>query len=190
MTTDTAVLTPAARRILATASELFYHRGIGAVGVDLIAAESGVTKKTIYDRFGSKENLIVAYLRERDTRWRAVVERHVAAAAGPREAVVAVFDALEEWTRTAGERGCALINARAELATPEHPVRALAAEEKQWLLARFTALLEAAGAADPEGDAVELLLLHEGAIVMHDVGEVPSAITRAREAARRLIDRD
>ncbi|GAA2273568.1 TetR/AcrR family transcriptional regulator [Glycomyces scopariae] len=186
MTADT--LTPAARRILDTASELFYHRGIGAVGVDLIAAEAGVTKKTIYDRFGSKERLIVAYLRERDARWRAVVERHLAAAPGHREAVIAVFDALEEWTRSDGERGCALVNAAAELSAPAHPVRALAVEEKQWLLGRFTALREAAGAADPEGDAVELLLLHEGAAVMHGVGEVHAAIDRARLAARRLVE--
>ncbi|MDQ4084268.1 MAG: TetR/AcrR family transcriptional regulator, partial [Actinomycetota bacterium] len=54
-------LTPGAQRILDVASELFYWRGIHAVGVDTIAAESGVTKRTLYDRFGSKDGLVVAY---------------------------------------------------------------------------------------------------------------------------------
>ncbi|GAA3366506.1 hypothetical protein GCM10017744_073820 [Streptomyces antimycoticus] len=71
MEAPTGVLTPAARRILDTAAELFYGQGINAVGVDLIAKRSGVTKKTLYDRFGSKEALVAAYLRERDERWRA-----------------------------------------------------------------------------------------------------------------------
>ena len=185
MSTDLK-LTHAARRILDAASELFYRRGITQVGVDLIAAEAGVTKKTIYDRFGSKDNLVMAYLSERDERWRGVVERHVAAAADARGAIVAVFDSLEEWHGANADRGCAMINARAELSAPDHPSRALAAEQKQWLLGRFTDLLAAAGIADAHGNAVELLLLHEGAFVMTDVGQVGDAIDRAREAARRI----
>jgi AcrR family transcriptional regulator len=192
MATDTFTaprMTRAARRILDTAARLFYQRGITTVGVDLIAAEAGVTKKTIYDRFGSKDNLVVAYLRERDEHWRAVVDRHVEAAADPGSAVVAVFDSLDEWVRTMGGRGCAMINARAELTGTDHPSRALAMEQKQWLRERFARLLEAAGVEDAEGVAVELLLLHEGAVVMSDVGQVPDAVDRARDAARRLIGR-
>ncbi|MFD0541572.1 TetR/AcrR family transcriptional regulator [Actinomadura luteofluorescens] len=76
-------LTPAARRVLQTASELFYERGIGSVGMELIAAEAGVTKKTVYDRFGSKDALILAYLRARDERWRAFTTGRIAEAAAP-----------------------------------------------------------------------------------------------------------
>jgi AcrR family transcriptional regulator len=72
-------LTPGARRILDVASELFYAHGIHAVGVDTIAAESGVTKRTLYDRFGSKDELVAAYLRARDERWRARVTAAVEA---------------------------------------------------------------------------------------------------------------
>lgn len=179
----------AARRILDTAARLFYQRGITGVGVDLIAAEAGVTKKTIYDRFGSKDNLVVAYLRERDQRWRAVVDRHVEAAADPREAVVAVFDSLEAWQRAMGDRGCAMINARAELTGPDHPARELALAQKQWLRARFAELLEEAGIDDAADAAVELLLLHEGAVVMSDVGGIADAVDRARRAARRMVGR-
>ncbi|HEX2145493.1 MAG TPA: helix-turn-helix domain-containing protein [Glycomyces sp.] len=180
-------MTRAARRILDTASELFYRRGITPVGVDLIASEAGVTKKTIYDRFGSKDNLIMAYLRERDDRWRALVERHIAAAPDARAAVVAVFDSLATWRRDGADRGCAMVNARAELSAPGHPSRALAADQKQWLLARFADLLAAAGIPHARGKAVELLLLHEGALVMADVGQVDDAVDRAREAARRIV---
>src|SRR5215203_765493 len=63
--------TPAADRILWAASEMFYREGIRAVGVDAIAAEAGVTKKTLYEKFGSKDRLIAAYLRARDERWRS-----------------------------------------------------------------------------------------------------------------------
>ena len=186
---DTATeprMTRAARRILDAASELFYHRGIGAVGVDLIAAEAGVTKKTLYDRFGSKDNLVVAYLRARDLRWRAVVQRHIDAAADPEAAVLAVFDALIEWRATQGDRGCAMINARAELTDPDHPSRALAADQKRWLRGVFADLLARAGR--PDGDlAVELLLLHEGAVVVGDVAEIDDAVQRARAAAARRL---
>ncbi len=70
-------LTPGARRALDAAGRLFYERGIHAVGVDLIAAEAGVTKKTLYDRFGSKEQIVVEYLADRDERWRAFLAAHL-----------------------------------------------------------------------------------------------------------------
>lgn len=189
MTVEIAELrmTRAALRILETASELFYHRGIHTVGVDLIAAEAGVTKKTIYDRFGSKDNLVAAYLRARDRRWRAVVDRHIEAAAGPGEAALAVFDSLEEWRAAEGTRGCAMINARAEYAGPDHPSRALAADQKHWLRDRFRALVEAAGLPGSADLAVELLVLHEGAVVMGDVGELEDATALAKRAAARLL---
>src|SRR5690606_42163830 len=90
-------LTPAGRRVLDTASRLFYQRGINTVGMELIAEQAGVTKKTVYDRFGSKDALVAAYLAERDRRWRAWVREQTAAAGGPRERALAVFAALETW---------------------------------------------------------------------------------------------
>ncbi|THV41202.1 TetR/AcrR family transcriptional regulator [Glycomyces buryatensis] len=203
MTTDTEQprLTRAARRVLDTASELFYHQGINSVGVDRIAAEAGVTKKTIYDRFGSKDNLVMAYLRARDVRWRVVVERHIDAAPDPRGAVLAVFDSLTEWRATEGDRGCAMINARAEISGPDHPAHALAADQKRWLMGRFAELIESAGLlevgsetevkaevkAEIQDTALELLLLHEGAVVMSDVGQFGNAVAIARKAAGRLL---
>ncbi|TDB82569.1 TetR/AcrR family transcriptional regulator, partial [Micromonospora fluostatini] len=90
-------MTPAGRRILAAAEELFYHRGITAVGVDLIAEHSGVTKRTLYNQFGAKDHLVAAYLAERDQRWRSLVRATVDACDDPVEAVTAPFDALAIW---------------------------------------------------------------------------------------------
>ncbi len=105
-------LTDGARKILDSASELFYRNGIHAVGVDAIAAGAGVTKRTLYDRFGSKDALVVAYLTERDRRWWERFEERLATA--PRPRVLAVFDSYRADVDE-GDRGCAFINAAAEL---------------------------------------------------------------------------
>jgi AcrR family transcriptional regulator len=185
MTAEIRTLTPAARRILDVASELFYWRGIHAVGVDTIAAESGVTKRTLYDRFGSKDGLLLAYLRTRDERWRALVRTHVDAATGP-DRVLAPFDALAEWL-AAGGRGCCFVNAAAELPDPEHPARQPIRESKQWLRELFRALLAAEGAADPGLLARQLLTLHEGALVVASLTGAATAVDDARAAADALV---
>ncbi|WP_258177287.1 TetR/AcrR family transcriptional regulator [Streptomyces solincola] len=156
-------LTPAGRRIVAAAEELFYERGITAVGVDLIAEHSGVTKRTLYNRFGSKDQLVAAYLTERDGRWRALVQAAVEAADSPAEAVTAPFEALRAWSE-GHTRGCAFINALAELPDPSHPAYRIAADQKHWLRGLFEQLATAAGCADPAMLAVRLLVLHEGAV--------------------------
>jgi AcrR family transcriptional regulator len=180
-------LTPGARRILEVASALFYERGLHAVGVDTIAAESGVTKRTLYDRFGSKDGLVVAYLAERDRRWRERVDAAVdAAAPDPAAQVDAVFAVLAAWTAE-NDRGCSFVNAAAELPDPDHPARALIREEKRWLRERFVRMLTDGGIADPEALAATLLLLHEGAFVVLSAGQDPDAVGQARRAARAVV---
>jgi AcrR family transcriptional regulator len=104
-------LTPAAERILDVAGRLFYANGIHAVGVELIAGQAGVTKKTLYDRFGSKDALVTGYLRRRHERWSrhvlAVVERNPRTP--PAKQLLLVFDALEGWMATENYRGCGFI---------------------------------------------------------------------------------
>jgi AcrR family transcriptional regulator len=178
-------MTPAARRVLAAAARLFYERGIHAVGVDLIAAEAGVTKKTLYDRFGSKEQIVVEYLADRDERWRAfLTERLDAARPEPGEQVLAVFDASREWAAELSPKGCSMVNAHAEISDPAHPV---ITGQKQWMLALFTRL--ASDIAPERADALAraLMLLHEGALVAHGLGIFPDAIAHAREQARALL---
>ena len=117
-TTTETRLTPAARRILDAASRLYYDRGITTVGMDLVAEQAGTTKKTIYDRFGSKDGLVVAYLEARARRWQDHVLSQLAAGAstGAVDRVLGVLDALESWLEQ-GTRGCGFVNAYAELST-------------------------------------------------------------------------
>ncbi|MEU6390928.1 TetR/AcrR family transcriptional regulator [Streptomyces sp. NPDC046939] len=186
---DRPDLTPAARRVLDTASRLFYERGIHAVGVDLIAAEAGVTKKTLYDRFGSKEQIVVDYLLTRDARWRAfLAAHHDPAALTPVERVLAVFDASKEWSRgeNAG-KGCGMVKAHAEIGDPSHPAYAVITGQKQWTLDLFTRL-----AHDVAPDAARelgrsLTLLHEGALVTDGLDVFPDPFGRARRLAAFLL---
>ena len=143
-------LTPGARRALEAAGRLFYERGIHAVGVDLIAAEAGVTKKTLYDRFGSKEQIVVEYLADRDERWRAFLAPRLDIADTPPDARSRGLRRLTRLVGGASPRGCSMVNAHAEIDDPAHPAYAIIAGQKQWMLALFTDLvrLVAPAAAD------------------------------------------
>ncbi|PRX98729.1 TetR/AcrR family transcriptional regulator [Allonocardiopsis opalescens] len=181
-------LTPAGWRVLEVASGLFYREGIHAVGVEAIAAGAGVTKKTLYACFGSKDRLVAAYLSARDERWREWLTRYVGEHGGSaRERVLASFDALAEWIEREDPRGCGFVNALAELPSPEHPGRAVITAQKRWLLEYLTGLAAGTGAPDPQELGRSLLLLHEGATVASAAGTVPDAARRARETARALL---
>jgi AcrR family transcriptional regulator len=184
-------LTPAARRVLDAASELFYGQGINAVGVDLIARHAGVTKKTLYERFGSKEALVAAYLRERDERWRVWLTAEVdkAPRQDPAGRILATFDALAVWMRRENPRGCGFVNAAAELPDDGHPARQVVSAQKRWLRGYLRSLCEDAGARDLDDLADELLLLHEGATVLNGLSAVPDPVGAARRMALRALER-
>ncbi|KAA5830046.1 TetR/AcrR family transcriptional regulator [Saccharopolyspora hirsuta] len=180
-------LTPAGRRVLDVAAELFYGQGIHAVGVEAIAAGAGVTKKTLYACFGSKDQLVTAYLVERDQRWREWLSSWVAEhASGPREELLAVFDALGAWMDRADFRGCGFVNALAETPDPDHPARAVIVEQKRWMREYFEKLAAAAGVAEPGEFADSALLLFEGATVVASA-DIPGAVQHARRTAEVLL---
>jgi AcrR family transcriptional regulator len=176
-------------RILDAASEAFYRRGIGAVGVDAIVAEADVAKATLYRHFRSKDDLVVAFLRRRDERWRdwlrADVER---LSPDPAGRPLAVFDALGGWFSSDDFRGCAFINAAAEIADPGHPARAAVQEHKRLCGEYLAELLVAAGSPRAAEDASVLLLLMEGAMVSALIERDPTPAARARAAAARVLD--
>jgi AcrR family transcriptional regulator len=183
-------MTPAAERILDAAGRLFYEQGINATGVEAIAEAAQVTKKTIYDRFGSKDALIEAYLTARGERWHAWLLAVLARApADPVEQLLATFDALGSWLRREKRRGCGFVNARAELAEPGHPGRAVAEAEKAWMLELLRTLSSDAQVSAPHELARELFMLHEGAVVAFTMLGDDRAIAAAREAAAALIER-
>jgi AcrR family transcriptional regulator len=131
----TEALTPAGRRLLDAASGLFYREGIHAVGVEAIAAAAGVTKKTLYACFGSKDQLVAAYLWERDQRWREWLTRWVEDhAESARDQLLSTFDAIGEWIARENTRGCGFLNALAELPAAEHSGYAIVVQQKEWML--------------------------------------------------------
>lgn len=179
---------PAADRILRAASEMFYREGIRAVGVDAIAAGADVTKKTLYDNFGSKGELIAAYLRARDERWRSWLVEGVDRRGGSaKERLLSTFDALGEWMERENPRGCGFVNAAAELPDAGHPAREAIMEQKRWLHNYLKELAAEIGADDPEDLAEKLLILHEGANVANSLGTVTDAAHKARQVAATLI---
>jgi AcrR family transcriptional regulator len=187
VTTVDDPMTPVGERLAHSAERLFYHRGIRAVGVELIAEDAGTTKKSLYDRFGSKDGLVTLYLRRRAETWQTLVlgrlERHPEP--GPAR-VLAVLDALESWL---GEqwRGCAFVNAYAEMGGTEHPALPVVRDEKAWMRQLFTALCAEAGYDDPHRLGGQLHQLYEGAVVALTAGDQADALDLAREAASRLL---
>ncbi|MBJ6621603.1 TetR/AcrR family transcriptional regulator [Streptomyces sp. DHE17-7] len=182
-------MTPGARRVLEAAERLFYAHGIHAVGVDLIAAEAGVTKKTLYDRFGSKEQIVVEYLAGRDERWRALLAGRLdAAGEGAADRVAAVFEASRVWAAEYGAKGCSMINAHAEISDPAHPAYAVITGQKRWMLELFTDLARRVDPAGADRLGRALMLLHEGALVAHGLGVFPDPFGAALDQARGLLE--
>ena len=178
---------PARDRILDTAFRLFYARGIRAVGVDLIIAESGVAKATFYKHFPAKDQLVLAYLDKVDGIWSGQL-RAAADAAGPDPAaqLVGLFDALGTACRRDGYRGCAFINAAAE-AVPGTPVHARTVAHKQDVRVWVRDLAAQAGAADPDALARSLTLLLDGGLADGALAADPAAAAAAKEAATHLV---
>ncbi len=178
---------PAAERILDTAFRLFYARGIRAVGVDLIIAESDVAKATFYKHFPAKDELVLAYLDRVDGIWTGQLH-DAAEAAGPDPAdqLVGLFDALGTACRRDGYRGCAFINAAAE-AAPGTPVHERTVAHKQAVLTWLRDLATRTGADDPNSLARSLALLLDGGLADGALAADPEAPRAAKEAARSLI---
>lgn len=185
-----ASLTPAARRVLAAASDLFYERGIHAVGVDAISQRAGVTKKTLYDRFGSKDALVVSYLQLRDARWREHVGIALESMPEPGvDRILAVFDAAITWSDQNNTKGCSAINARAEVSDDDgaQSVFPEVTRQKVWQLELFARLCGEAGMAQPENTARALMLLYEGALVTVGMRTFTEPIVVARSVAAGLL---
>lgn len=175
------------RRLLEAADELFYREGIRATGVEAVAERSGVTKMTLYSHFASKDELIAAYLKERDRRWRGSLERRLEGHADPKEKLLSVFDVYREWLVSGGLRGCAYVNCAAEFPEREHPVRKTVREHKAGFRRRLAELTAETGAVDPEGLAERLFLLLEGSYVTGALEGNDTIVENARNLAAELI---
>jgi AcrR family transcriptional regulator len=174
----------ARERLLAAATELFYEEGINTVGIDRVIEQAGVAKASLYNTFGSKDELIRAYLAARHEARKERIQQRLAGMATPQEKILAVFEDQCEVARKKGFRGCAFIRASAELGG-EDGIRGVCDESRGWLRGLFADLATQAGASDPATLARQLEILYEGAAVSWQSDGSASRV--AREAAISLL---
>ncbi|MBR1211169.1 TetR/AcrR family transcriptional regulator [Bradyrhizobium sp. JYMT SZCCT0180] len=167
-------------RILETADRLFYLQGIRAVGVDTIAAEIGISKRTLYNHFPSKDALISAYLARRFVQPRPSEKP-------PVEQILGTFDALERRFAAKDFRGCPFVNAVAELGSEDKSVRKIAIAFKESRRLWFRDLLLQIGVGNAEALATQLAVLVDGCIAQDLVRNDPAMARAAKEAATVLL---
>ena len=177
----------ARERLLAAADELFYEQGIHTVGIDRIIERAGVAKASLYSAFGSKDELVRAYLESRDesrrVRVQAAVDRHT----DPRARLLAVFDSLAKTVALPTFRGCAFANASAE-SDAESVAAEVTRTARRWLQDLLVELTTAVGVGDPRSLAIQLTLLYDGALVQSRLDHDPARGAAARAAAEVLVD--
>lgn len=178
---------PATReRILDAAAELFYAHGIRAVSADRITALAGITKVTFYRHFPTKDDLIVAYLERRAAWERDAVAQARAAAAQPGDAFRMIAEGIGQESCSPGFRGCPFINAAAEYADADHPVRLVVDAHRHWFKQAIVELLDELDVRDSPRVADQLVMLRDGAMVSGYLSD-PEMVAAALYAAGRAI---
>ena len=167
-------------RILETADRLFYLQGIRAIGVDTIAAEIGISKRTLYNHFPSKDVLISAYLQRRFVQPKPSDKSPIAQ-------ILGTFDSLERRFAHKDFRGCPFVNAVAEMGPRDKSVKKVAVAFKESRRRWFRDLLLQLGVSDPEGLATQLVLLVDGSIAQDLVRDDPAMARAAKAAAKVLL---
>lgn len=171
-------------RLLAAAEELFYARGVQAVGMDQIRTSSGISLKRIYQLFRTKSDLVVAVLDRRDAGWRGRLEEFVNQRPES-ERVCAIFDWLQNWFTTPGFRGCAWINVFGELGGTDPAVVQAVQAHKRAFHDFITHNVGVNGF--PAALAPGVCLLAEGAIINASIGGDAAQASVAGDAALRLL---
>jgi AcrR family transcriptional regulator len=178
----------ARERLLAAANELFYEEGVHTVGIDRVIERAGVAKASLYSAFGSKEELVRAYLQGRAEARQQRVSKRMARYESPRDRILAVFDLLAESASDPKFRGCAFVNASAEGTRSETKVTQVCADSRGWLRGLFADLARECGAKDPERAGRQLVLLYDGAMIAASMDHDKVAVKEARAMAETLID--
>lgn len=185
-----ATPTPTTRdRIVQAASRLFYGEGIRAVSLDAIAEKAGVTKRTLYYHFASKDDLVAAYLEARDQPNLALFKRWFAQTdGGLTDKVRGIFRHLAISARSPKWRGCGFLRTTAELANlPGHPAIAVGRSHKKGFEGWLAITFEEAGIADPSALARQIVLLLDGSFATVLLHRDPSYMETAGDAAAILI---
>ena len=185
---DTPQRASARERLLAAANELFYAEGVQTVGIDRIIERAGVAKASLYNLFGSKEQLEAAYLASRHEATTTRITEALSQFDDPRQKILAVFDSQAEQFDQPDFRGCAFTAASSE-APAGGLVERAADEFRGWIRAMFTDLAEQAGATDHATLGRQLHLVYDGATLAARMDHRDPAVARsARDAAGRLLE--
>ena len=194
--TEPLISGSARERLLDATEALIYAGGIHATGVDAIVRQSGTARKSFYTHFGSKDALVAAALERRDERWMNwFIQGTLRHGESTRTRLLGMFDVLREWFASADFHGCAFLNAAGEIASAEDPIRVVAREHKERLLAfvrtqcdEYMAERNVADSNQAARLARQWLILIDGAIGVALVSGEPDAALDARAAAEHLLN--
>ena len=176
--------------IINVAIALFCEHGFHATGVDTIMRTAKVSKKTLYNHFRSKDELILAALQLHDGEFRNNFMKDVEALADtPRARLLAIFDAAEKWFNGQNFFGCMFVNVVGEYSDPASPMRAVSRNFKQMIRRYIYELSVKAGAPEPDALADEIALLFEGAIVTAQISGDPTGAKTAKNVAELLLEK-
>jgi AcrR family transcriptional regulator len=176
----------ARERLLAAADELFYENGINTVGIDRVIERAGVAKASLYDCFGSKDELVRSYLQARSEARQARINERLSQYESPEEKILGIFDLLGELASQPGFRGCAFVRAGADASSSDR-VKSVCEESRAFILGKFTGLAGEAGASEPELLGKQLVLLYDGANIAAHLDGNRNAVSTARALAAQML---
>jgi AcrR family transcriptional regulator len=184
--TGSAPRVSARERLLAAADELFYENGINTVGIDRVIERAGVAKASLYDCFGSKDELVRSYLQGRSDARRTRINERLSQYDTPEEKILSIFDLLGELAVQPGFRGCAFVRAGADASSSDR-VKTVCEESRAFILGKFTDLAGEAGISEPELLGKQLVLLYDGASIAAHLDGNRNAVSTARGLAAQLL---
>jgi AcrR family transcriptional regulator len=174
-------------RILDAATRRYYADGIRAVSADRLIAEAGVSKVTFYRHFPTKDDLVTTYLTQQVAAVEAAMtDKRAELADDPAGVLEWYAETIGSLMCTPGFRGCAFINAVAELSA-DHPGHRVVRDHREWLVGQFSELLTQLGVADVDAKAAQLLMLRDGAMVAGYVGGTPETVAATLVTAGRAV---
>jgi AcrR family transcriptional regulator len=175
-------------KVFQTAAQMFYQHGYRSIGVDTLAAESGIGKMTLYRHYPTKDDLIAAYLKDSNDLFWSNFEQISKNAPTAREKLLTFFESLQDYVKTPACYGCPFLNVATEYPETDYAGHQIAIEHKQSVRARFRQLAKEAGANKPDVLADQLFLLMDGAYMASRMFGAKNPASHLAEAARVLID--
>ena len=174
-------------RLIDTAADLFYDRGLPNVGINEVTERAGVARMTLYNNFDSKEALALAAFERQAEARRALIEKRLERSRTPSDAVKAMFDVSERFAKDSRFRGCPFINVAVQDPQLQGPMHALVRAHKDWIRAKFREIAARAGHRKPDTAAQQLLALLDGASVESFIQRSLEPIRASRQAAEILL---